>query len=440
MILVMPMNKRLLTGWKSRGFLLLLVIVTLGFFYYETTRTITLHLGIYAGSSWDVPNGNEYKLIDQVITRFEKKHPRVRVVYDSGITKEDYSAWLSDTIVSGEQPDIFILPENDFNLLASTGSLKKLNSFVGKDLRVSDFYNSAYQAGTYGDIQYALPYESNPTMMCINKELLEKEGIEVPSTGWTLAEFYQICQRVTKDVDGDGVLDQYGLTGYTWEQALAAYGVQLFDEYGTESYFNTEKVKSALSMAAKLYALNGNYQVTTEDFDRGNVAFLPMTLAQYRTYKPYPYHVAKYSSFAWTCVQMPAASREINATQVSTSLYGISAKTKHDKLVWEFLKLLTDDKETQQVLFETSQGTSVLKGTMSHAATKEILKNDDFGSSALTVETLDSMMTDAAIEPKFKTYNSVREKADYLITQALKHQTVDSDLADIQRVMEDQLE
>lgn len=434
------MNKQLVIGRKGIALLVLVLLSFFGFLYYRTLRPVTLRLGIYAGSSWDVPNGNEYKLIDQVIDRFEKEHPRVRVVYESGIAKENYSAWLSDTIVNGEQPDIFILPENDFNLLASTGSLKKLNTFIEKDLQVADFYNSAYQAGTYGNIQYALPYESNPTMMCINKDLLEKEGIEVPSTGWTLAEFYQICQRVTKDVDGDGVLDQYGLTGYTWEQALAAYDVQLFDEYGSESYFNTETVKSALSMVAKLHALNGNYQVTTEDFDKGNVAFLPMTLAQYRTYKPYPYHVAKYSSFAWTCVQMPAATRDINATQVSTSLYGISAKTKHDKLAWEFLKLLTDDKETQQALFETSQGTSVLKGTMSHTATKEILKNDDFGSSALTVETLDSMMTDAAIEPKFKTYNRVLEQADYLITRALEKQTVDSDLADIQRIMEDQLE
>ena len=435
------MNKTFLSKGKRWGLIAILLVVLAAWYVYDaTSRSITLRLGIYAGSSWDVPNGNEYKLIDQVIARFEQEHPRVRVVYESGVAKEAYSSWLSDTIVNGEQPDIFVLPENDFNLLASTGSLKKLNHFVEKDLRVADFYNSAYQAGTYGDIQYALPYESNPTMMCINKDLLEKEGIDVPTTGWTLAEFYQICRRVTKDTNGDGVLDQYGLTGYTWEQALAAYGVQLFDEYGSESYFNTETVKSALSMVAKLHALNGQYQVTTEDFDKGNVAFLPMTLAQYRTYKPYPYHVAKYSSFAWTCVQMPAATRDINATQVSTSLYGISAKTKHDQLAWDFLKLLTDDKETQQALFETSQGTSVLKGTMAHTATKEILKNDDFGSSALTVETLHSMMVDAAIEPKFKTYNRVREQADYLITRALDNQTVDSDLADIQRMMEDQLE
>ena len=409
------------------------------FVYDRMIRKVELHLGIYSGSSWDVPNGNEYLLIDQVIAKFEKEHPNVEVTYESGISKGDYSSWLSDGIINGKQPDIFIVPENDFNLLASTNSLKKLNGFVNSDLKESDFYNSAYQAGSYGDTQYALPYESNPMMMCINADLLEKEGISVPESGWTLEEFYNICKQVTKDTDGDGVIDQYGLTGYTWQQAIAAFDIQLFDEYGTEAHFNTEKVKEALSFFAKLEDLNGNYQVTTDDFDEGKVAFLPMTLAQYRTYKPYPYHVTKYSSFAWTCVQMPAFDLSINATQVSTSLFSISNKTKHSKLAWDFLKLLTDSKNTQQDLFETSQGTSVLKEIMGSSQTKEILKNDDFGLDALNVNTLDSMMTNATIQPKFKTYNSVLEKADYLINQSLATKTIDSDLADIQRTIEDQL-
>ena len=76
---------------------------------------------------------------------------------------------------------------------------------------------------------------------------------------------------------------------------------------------------------------------------------------------------------------------------------------------------------------------------MENAETKEILKNDDFGSSALTVETLDSMMTGAMVPPKFKKYNTALEKADYLITQSLEKKTVESDLADIQRTIQDLL-
>ncbi len=51
-------------------------------------------------------------------------------------------------------------------------------------------------------------------MMCVNKDLLEKEGISIPESGWTLEDFYEICKKVTKDTNGDGVVDQYGITDY----------------------------------------------------------------------------------------------------------------------------------------------------------------------------------------------------------------------------------
>ena len=106
----MIMIRRGIFGWKKlilSGSLLLLLGSWL--VYESYFKKVELRLGIYAGSSWDVPNGHEYELIDQVIGRFEKEHPNVTVIYESGISKEDYSSWLSDTIISGEQPDIFIL-------------------------------------------------------------------------------------------------------------------------------------------------------------------------------------------------------------------------------------------------------------------------------------------------------------------------------------------
>ncbi|MBF0843422.1 sugar ABC transporter substrate-binding protein, partial [Streptococcus danieliae] len=108
---------------------------------------------------------------------------------------------------------------------------------------------------------------------------------------------------------------------------------------------------------SQLEALNQNYRVSSTDFDQGKVAFFPMSLAQYRTYKPYPYHVAKYSTFAWTCVPMPGVSGVDQGTQVKTSLLAMSEKTAHAAEVWEFMTLLCADQETQQELFTKSQGT-----------------------------------------------------------------------------------
>lgn len=47
--------------------------------------------------------------------------------------------------------------------------------------------------------------------MYVNKTLLEKEHIKIPSKNWTWDEFYDICEKVTKDTNKDGKLDQFGV-------------------------------------------------------------------------------------------------------------------------------------------------------------------------------------------------------------------------------------
>ena len=140
----------------------------------DPSRDITLTLGLYAGSSWDVPNGESYQVIDQAIKKFEKKYPNVHVEYKSGIIKDDYSSWLANEITKGTIPDVFMVLPDDFNTLSSIGILKNLDRLIKEErIDTSLFYQSALFAGNNGS-QYALPYEINPTIMCINHDLLTK--------------------------------------------------------------------------------------------------------------------------------------------------------------------------------------------------------------------------------------------------------------------------
>ena len=52
---------------------------------------MTLTIGIFAGNNWDVPQGEPYAIIDEVIKNFEAENPCVHVKYVIGIKKEDYS-------------------------------------------------------------------------------------------------------------------------------------------------------------------------------------------------------------------------------------------------------------------------------------------------------------------------------------------------------------
>lgn len=422
--------------WRLRHLVVLVLVfvsVILSFALWSSSHEKVLRIGVYAGSSWDVPNSRENKALDTLIKKFEKTHPHVKIIYESGIPKKNYADWLAEQVLKGEQPDLFMVPENDFSMLASAGALKSLDTLLTDDERTA-FYPVAYEAGQYQGVSYALPVESNPIMMCVNKDLLEKEGISIPESGWTLADFYEICKKVTKDTNGDGVVDQYGITDYTWQQALIAYGGHLTDKSGIN--VDSPEMHQALAFMSKLDMLSQHYKVTSHDFDEGRVAFYPMSLAQYRTYKPYPYHVAKYSSFSWTCIPMPTANSKVMGTQVKTSLFGMSSNTKQEKLAWEFMLLLSQDKESQQTLFEKSQGTSVLPSVVKSQQTRKILQADDFGLDSLTSERLDSMMERSIIDIGQEVDRQTLERLDYLIKEALGNQEMDSALPSIQKEIE----
>ena len=151
---------------KKKIICILLAVVCVLLIIWQPQK-ITLKIGIFAGSNWNVPNGDCYKIIDQVIERFEKKYPMVNVEYESGIIKDDYSQWLSSQYLKGEEPDVFMILSEDFNTLSALGALKDLDYLIQQDTQFNkdDYYESALDTGKYHGDQYALPYESNPTMI-----------------------------------------------------------------------------------------------------------------------------------------------------------------------------------------------------------------------------------------------------------------------------------
>lgn len=209
---------------------------------------ITLTFGMFAGNQWDVPDDDCYKIIDETIEEFEKKYPNIEIKYDSGILKEDYSEDLSQKALKGELPDVFMVLPEDFNIFSSVGVLKNLDSFIKSDAGFDPdaYYEGSYDAGEFNGSQYALPYESVPTLMFVNKTLLQKEGIKMPENQWTWDDFYKICQKVTKDTDGDGRIDQFGVYNYDWKDAVFSNGGRLFNQAGTECNITADAVENAI--------------------------------------------------------------------------------------------------------------------------------------------------------------------------------------------------
>lgn len=389
--------------------------LVLALVYYDAAnKVITLRLGIFSGSNWDVPNGASYEFYEDVIARFEKNFPGVKVEFQSGLRKEEYADWISKEVLKGSAPDVFLVPSEDFSIFSEVGLLKSLTRYTidDKNYKEDIYYDASYQAGVYKDELYALPLESVPTLMFVNKTLLEKEGIEVPNTKWTWKEFYEICKKVTKDTNNDGTLDQYGVFDYGWKEAAFSNDVTLFSKDGQNAYVNSEELEESINFIRSIQKLSVNATITSQQFDEGKVAFCPMQFSQYRAYMPYPWRVKKYSNFEWDCIPLPSGTSGDNTSQVETLSVGMSSTSSHKKLAWELLKMLSQDAQTQGEIFHTSQGVSVVKEVTQSEAAMEAIMKDNPGNSNFKMWVLNDVMQKGRVQPSFKNYSAAMDLID----------------------------
>lgn len=372
----------------------------------ESRRPSVLTVGVYAGSYWDTPSGDCYQILDKAAALFEETHG-VRVEYVSGIPTDSYSEWLAEGILKGQEPDLyFVLPE-DFQLLASSGALASLDGFMTSDadFDAGAYYEPCLRAGRLEGKQYALPQESAPTIMFVNKSLLERRRIPLPDNRWTWDDFYRICAQVT-DPDGR----TFGVYGYTWQNALYSNGAALFSEDGTACYLADERVQAAVQFARRLEDLNGGYTVTARDFDLGRVAFRPLLFSEYRAYQPYPWRVRKYSGFEWDCVCMPAGPDGGNVSELHTMLLGISARSRNQELAWELAKLLSCDETVQSWLYTYSHGLSPLRQV-----------SEDGGldlPGSFPAEVIQEIMSTAVTAPRFERSTQAMMLAENAVAEA----------------------
>ena len=77
------------------------------------------------------------------------------------------------------------------------------------DFSTDLFYPNLWDAVTYKDKRWGVPYLCDSYAMLCDMSLLEAEGISEPPTTWD--DLWACAKKLTKDTNGDGRIDQWGL-------------------------------------------------------------------------------------------------------------------------------------------------------------------------------------------------------------------------------------
>lgn len=144
----------------------------------------------------------------EVIKAFEAKHPGVTIEWTK-VERNAYADTMTTLFAGGQPPQIVHLASFEFQAFAENGWLENLDPWLEK--------SGIDMTGWAGQDTCKWNGETACIMMLYfgfvmgyNQEILDAEGLSVP-TNWE--EFLDVARKTTKDVNGDGIIDQFG-TGH----------------------------------------------------------------------------------------------------------------------------------------------------------------------------------------------------------------------------------
>lgn len=148
-------------------------------------------------------------LVRQIIKEFEAANPDIQVNFQAIPWAEDPHTKFQAAIVGGTIADVFTVGDPFELVLAAADGLEPLDGYMSQEMK-NDFYPQFLERATYKGKIYALPWFGTIRAMFYRKDLLAAAGVPEPTTSWTWEEFLTYAKKLTRDLNGDGIVDQYG--------------------------------------------------------------------------------------------------------------------------------------------------------------------------------------------------------------------------------------
>jgi multiple sugar transport system substrate-binding protein len=149
----------------------------------------------------------------QLVDAFHLAHPEIHVEMTHIPSPGDYRTRLVTEFAAGTPPDITLMNYRRFGSFAARDLLEPLGPYLrGSSLvQPDDFYAVALQAFTWEGELVCLPQNISSLVVYYNASLFDAAGLPYPTDNWTWDDFVQVAVQLTKDLNGDGEADQYGL-------------------------------------------------------------------------------------------------------------------------------------------------------------------------------------------------------------------------------------
>ncbi len=194
----------------------------------------------------------EMALDRTAIEAFRTSHPNIDVLYEPN-PGQQYEEKILTGLAAGDPPDVFLLDSKLIPTFTNKHVLLDLEPFIrSQRIDTTQWFKSALDIARRGPHLYAFPKGFSPLVVFYNKKIFQQSGVVLPSASWTWDDYLTIGQRLTRDLDGDGVVDQYGAAFtnyyYNWIPWVWSGGGDILDSTGMSAvgFLNSAPTESSL--------------------------------------------------------------------------------------------------------------------------------------------------------------------------------------------------
>lgn len=216
-------------------------------------------------TSWEGPGR-----IDAHVMSFdeflEANYPNILQEPNTGVAWDDYWTTLPVQLAGGAEIDMMYMHDTRNETFANNGWLMPLDSYLEACPPPGwpdEFIGTQIDAFNFEGQQYGIPYDVAYGAWFINVDLFEEAGIPIPMEDSTWDDILQAAIALTKDTDGDGRNDVWGINGLGSPGGSANTSYWIVRSFGGD-FWNDDITESRLTDPGTIEAYQMIYDMIWE--------------------------------------------------------------------------------------------------------------------------------------------------------------------------------
>ncbi len=301
---------------------------------------------------WYALSGNSGKVVEAAVAKFNQTHANTQVDVIFQGSYADIANKLVAGITAKTVPDVAQM--GGAPTLAESGAIVPVGDLASKE-DLADIYPGFWDYNKFGAQIVSMPYNNSIPLLYYNKDLFTAAGLDPNKPPATWDDLVTAAKALTKDTNGDGKPDQWGLNTYTdthyyLSAMIMQNGGKILSDDGKKVVYNGAEGVEALQFWADLVnkhkVMPSNQHAQAQpDFVSGKLGMLMRSSATLAT-------IQNDAKFQVGVAPLPC-KKSCSEPLGGASLLIFKTTPEKQKAAWEFAQWMTNVDNTVDLFIQT---------------------------------------------------------------------------------------